>query len=106
MAQRLIALCLLAATAAVAQGLSDPTRPQSAPEERAAASPAEAPASRLQSVLISPARKLAVIDGQTVALGGRIGDATVISIAPTQVILQAGATYQTLKLLPGIEKKP
>ncbi len=105
MAQRLIALCLLAATAAVAQGLSDPTRPQSAPEERAA-SPAEVPASRLQSVLISPARKLAVIDGQTVALGGRIGDATVISIAPTQVILQAGATYQTLKLLPGIEKKP
>jgi hypothetical protein len=30
----------------------------------------------------------------------------VIAIAPTQVILQAGATYQTLKLHPGIEKKP
>jgi MSHA biogenesis protein MshK len=105
MAQRLIALGLLAVSAAAAQGLSDPTRPPSAaPEERAARS--EAPVSRLQSVLISPGRKLAVIDGQTVALGGRIGDATVISIAPTQVILQAGAAYQTLKLHPGIEKKP
>jgi MSHA biogenesis protein MshK len=103
MAQRLIALALLAATAAAAQGLSDPTRPP-APAERVER--AEAPLSRLQSVLISPGRKLAVIDGQTVALGGRIGDATVIAIAPTQVILQAGATYQTLKLHPGIEKKP
>jgi MSHA biogenesis protein MshK len=56
-------------------------------------------------VLISPGRKLAVIDGQTVALGGRLGDATVVAIAPTQVVLQTGATYQTLKLLPGIEKE-
>jgi MSHA biogenesis protein MshK len=104
MAQRLIGLGLLAAVAgAAAQGLSDPTRPPSAADERVARS--EAPVSRLQSVLISPARKLAVIDGQTVALGGRLGEATVISIAPTQVILQSGATYQTLKLLPGIEKE-
>jgi MSHA biogenesis protein MshK len=103
MAQRLIALGLLAATAAAAQGLSDPTRPPSASAPSAARS--EAPLSRLQSVLISPGRKLAVIDGQTVALGGRLGDATVVAIAPTQVVLQTGATYQTLKLFPGIEKE-
>jgi len=103
-AQRLIALGLLAATAAAAQGLSDPMRPPSAmPEERARM---EVRASRLQSVLISPGRKLAVIDGQTVSLGGRVGDATLVAIAPAQVVLQTGGTYQTLKLHPGIEKKP
>jgi MSHA biogenesis protein MshK len=57
-------------------------------------------------VLISPGRKLAVIDGRTVTLGERVGDATVVAIAPAQVILQRGGSYQTLKLHPGIEKKP
>lgn len=103
MAQRLIALGLLAATAAAAQGLSDPTRPPSASAPSAARS--EAPPARLQSVLISPGRKLAVIDGQTVALGGRLGEAIVVAIAPTQVVLQTGASYQTLRLFPGIEKE-
>jgi MSHA biogenesis protein MshK len=107
MAQRLmIALGLLAATAAAAQVLSDPTRPPAAAGEAPAEARVEAPPSRLQSVLISPGRKLAVIDGQTVALGGRLGDSIVVAIAPTQVILQTGGTYQTLKLHPGIEKKP
>jgi MSHA biogenesis protein MshK len=104
MAARVMALALLTATAAAAQGLSDPTQPPSARSEERPRS--EAPASRPQSVLLSPGRKLAVIDGQTVTLGGRLGDATVVAIAPTQVILQTGGTYQTLKLHPGIEKKP
>lgn len=107
MAQRLIALALLASSAALAQGppgtMRDPMRPPSASHEVVRS---EAPPSRLQSVLISPGRKLAVIDGQTVALGARLGDATVVAIAPARVILQTGGTYQTLKLHPGIEKKP
>lgn len=103
MAKRVIAACgLLAASAAFAQALSDPTRPPSFSGETARS--ATAPASRLQSVLISPGRKLAVIDGRTVALGERVGDATLFAIAPTQVTLQQGAGYQTLKLYPGIEK--
>lgn len=104
MAQRLMAILALAASSALAQGMSDPMRPPSATVEMPQG---EAPApSRLQSVLISPGRKLAVIDGQTVALGGRVGDATLVAISPTQVTLQVGAAYQTLKLHPGIEKKP
>jgi MSHA biogenesis protein MshK len=103
MAQRLIGLGLLAAGAAFAQGLSDPMRPPSMAKDYVRSEPA---ASRLQSVLISPGRKLAVIDGRTVALGERVGDATLVAIAPTQVTLQTGGTYQTLKLHPGIEKKP
>jgi MSHA biogenesis protein MshK len=105
MAKRLIAACgLLAASSAFAQALSDPTRPPSFSGDSGRSAAAAAPASRLQSVLISPGRKLAVIDGRTVALGERIGDATLFAIAPTEVTLQKGAGYQTLKLYPGVEK--
>jgi MSHA biogenesis protein MshK len=104
MAKRLrVVLGLLAASSAFAQGLQDPTRPPSASPS---VENTRDEASRLQSVLISPGRKLAVIDGRTVTLGERVGDATVVAIAPAQVILQRGGSYQTLKLHPGIEKKP
>jgi MSHA biogenesis protein MshK len=104
MAKRLmIALGLFAASSAIAQGLSDPTRP---PSDPAPAQNAAQPASRLQSVLISPGRKLAVIDGRTVSVGERVGDAKVVAISPAQVVLQTGGAYQTLKLHPGIEKHP
>ena len=98
----MLVLALAAASSAFAQALSDPTRPPSfSPSENT-----RNEASRLQSVLISPERKLAVIDGRTVTLGERVGDAKVVAIAPAQVILQRGGEYQTLKLHPGIEKKP
>lgn len=105
MAARLsAAACLLAALPALAQ-LADPTRPPTASPETMS-SPAAAPAARLQSVLIAPGRKVAVIDGRTVKLGERIGDARVVAISPAQVTLQKGAERQTLQLHPGIEKKP
>jgi MSHA biogenesis protein MshK len=104
MAQRLmLVLALATASGAFAQVLSDPTRP---PSFSPATENPRNEASRLQSVLISPGRKLAVIDGRTVKLGERVGDARVVAIAPAQVILQRGAEYQTLKLHPGVEKKP
>jgi MSHA biogenesis protein MshK len=107
MAQRLIlAISLLPAAAALAQGLADPTRPPSLTEAAPAAATTQGPASRLQSVLISSGRKVAVIDGRTVRLGERVGDATLVAVGPARVVLQKGAEYQTLKLHPGIEKKP
>jgi MSHA biogenesis protein MshK len=113
MAQRLIPApftlsVLLAASSAgqpaLAQGLGDPMRPPaiSTADE---AKPDEGGSSRLQTVLISPTRRLAVIDGRTVGLGERIGDATLVAIAPSQVILQRGARWETLKMHPGMEKK-
>lgn len=61
----------------------------------------EAPvAPRLQSVLISPKRRVAVIDGQTVRLGQRHRGAVVASITPTQVVLVRGSARETLKLYP------
>lgn len=114
MAQRLIGLALsglLAASsvsqAALAQALGDPMQPPAAASSSGARGEAQGEtASRLQSVLISPRRRVAVIDGRAVGLGERVGDATVVAIAESEVTLARGAERQTLKLHPGIEKKP
>lgn len=111
MAQRLIAACLLAlgvsspTQAAHAQALADPTRPPAAAEAGEGDRLAPPP-SRLQSVLISPARKLAVIDGRTVSLGGTVEGATLVAIRESEVVLQKGAERETLKLNPGVQMKP
>lgn len=93
-----------AGQAALAQPLADPTRPPQTGDSSAEV--VSIARSRLQSVLISPGRKLAVIDGQTVRLGGRVGDATLVDISETQVVLQRHGESQTLKLHPAAEKKP
>ena len=102
------ALLAFGASLAQAQALSDPTRPpQVTPGvARESGAPAAAPATRLQSILISPARKLAVIDGRTVTVGARVDDATVVQIAETHVTLRQGGELKTLELYPGIERKP
>jgi len=113
MAERLSAvlvfLLVLGTSAGVAgQGLADPTRPPAprAPEGAESAPGATPqPTHRLQSVLISGTRKLAVIDGQTVPLGGEVGGATLTAISETGVTLRRGAETETLKLNPGVEKK-
>ena len=110
----LLGIALVAASSLVngqgpEQGLSDPMRPPSASALSGAAPievEAEASGPRLQSILISPTRKLAVISGQTVALGGRYGDATLVAISEASVVLKRGAERETLRLLPAAEKKP
>jgi MSHA biogenesis protein MshK len=116
MAQRLKALMLPAALALVAwpaahaqPALSDPTRPpnvlQGAMRDASERGEAPAAASRLQSVLISPQRRLAVIDGRTVPLGGKVDGATLVQIAETHVTLKRGDELKTLELYPGVERK-
>lgn len=96
---------LAAACAAHAQGLSDPTRP---PGASALETETPAPSSpRLQSILISPQRKLAVINGEAVALGGRVGEATLIRISEASVVLKRNGELETLRMFPsGMDKKP
>lgn len=118
MVKRLIGarlLCVLTAAAAshaaAAQAaLPDPTRPPAAGSAEGVAKPGAGQttrsAHRLQSVLISPERKLAVIDGRTVFLGGRIDDALVVAITETGVTLRRGAQTETLPLNAGVQKKP
>jgi hypothetical protein len=60
---------------------------------------------RLQSVLISPTRRVAVISGSTVVQGGRYGNATVASISEGAVLLRYADRKETLYLVPGVVKR-
>ncbi len=98
-------LAMLLSAAASAQGsapLSDPTRPPPLGPVGEVLVPA---GPRLQSVLISPTRRAAVISGKTVALGARFGDATVESINEGTVVLKYANRRQTLQLIPGMDKR-
>jgi MSHA biogenesis protein MshK len=99
---------LLAAAAfapAAAQSLSDPTRPPASlgsGHDGGRQSVASGPV--LQSVLISPERKVAIISGQAVKLGEKFGDARVTKITESEVMLSSSNGVRALKLFPGIEK--
>lgn len=89
---------------AEAQALTDPTRPPHQLEQGGMAMGAAA-GPTLQSVLISPGRRVAIISGQTVGLGDQFGDAKLIRITESEVVLRNGSELQTLKLFPDIKKQ-
>ena len=93
----------LAWPGAQAQALDDPTRPPAALWAPASAAPVVAARPQLQSVLISTrpgGRRLAVIDGQVVRVGSKVGDAVVTEIHDTAVLLRRGKSLETFKLYP------
>lgn len=99
------ARCLSMAEPAAGQGMPDPTRPPSIVSEPERDQGSAAAAPQLQSVLISPTRRVATIDGRTVRVGDMVGDARVARILENEVILSRGQEQQVLKLFPGIEKQ-
>lgn len=98
--------CVHAVSPATGENLPDPTRPPAAfqDEVRHAGEPSSS-APVLQSVLIGPKRSIATISGRIVKLGDKLGDARVVKISETEVVLQSGSGKQTFKLFPDIEKK-
>jgi MSHA biogenesis protein MshK len=102
---KLTICCVLAAgiaQAAVAEteNLPDPTKPPAAFLHGDAAPTGPV----LQSILIAPTHRLAVISGKTVYLGDSVEGAKVISIAENEVILQNGKSRQVLRLYPLLRK--
>ena len=98
-------LPLLLAAPAHAQNLPDPTRPpDSFGLDNTSAVTPSGPV--LQSVLIAPGRKVAVISGQTVRLGEKFGTAQLVSVTEGEVVLREGEERTTLKLFPNLEKRP
>jgi len=91
---------------AQAQGLDDPTRPPPGFRGGAgAARPAGSPEGLvLQSVIISDANRSAIISGEHVALGGKIGAARLVKVSEAAVVLLTGGDRRTLKLFPGVQK--
>ena len=98
-------LMLAAASAGFAESLSDPTRPPASLGLVQDGVSAASSGPILQSVLISPGRRVAIISGQTVRLGEKFGEARVVRITESEVLLRSGTGVQTLKLFPGIEKR-
>lgn len=96
---------LLAAPAAFA--LDDPTRPPAAwanPGE--AAAPAGDGGPRLKSVLWPQrGQPLAIIDGQTVPLGGRVGEARLVRLSEREAVLSGPEGVTRLYLTPDVEKQ-
>lgn len=108
----LVAMALLAAMQpATADVLIDPTRPPdgiAAVAGNGAAYPGDAakmqPVSRgLQMVIISDIRRAAVIDGRTVELGGKYGDAKLIEVNEGGIVLQGKQGRRVLKLFPKVK---
>lgn len=109
MAQRLTlvfaAVLMVAWGLAKADALPDPTRPAIGAEPGAAG--AEAPSGpRLQMIKISPSRRSAIIDGQEVTVGSRVGDMRVVKISEGEVVLRGKAGTETLKLFTDVDKRP
>ncbi len=93
----LVGALALAAQAADMGDLPDPTRPHGA-------SAGGRSASGVQSILISPQRKVAVVNGREVTVGDRVGDAVVVDIRPYEVILNRNGRESRLRLVPRLDK--
>jgi MSHA biogenesis protein MshK len=105
MSRTLICIALILLVPA-AQGapFADPMRPPDfAPADTA---PAVSGGLRLESVLIAPDRRIAVIGGQQVALGEKFRDGRVVRITESEVVIRTVEGTQTLKLFPEVEKRP
>ena len=97
-------VALLHSGSSTAQALTDPTRPPL--ELMSVATAGAAQRTPLQSILLSSARKGAIINGQYVALGGTYGKAKLIKITATEVTLKSDQGLEVLQLYPPMENTP
>lgn len=97
-------LCVLTASTAAAQALRDPTRPPPAAGTKSAAGRIEQSGWILQSVLISPERRYAIINGEVVGLGGSIAGAELVAVAEERVTLRTREGLRVVRLFPDVRR--
>jgi hypothetical protein len=97
------------AQAAAAEPLPDPTRPAIdlgvGTGGTAEAAPVEAVPQGLQSTIISPHYRAAIINGETVRLGGLSGDSRLIEVREGSVVLQNAQGRRVMELFPKVRIK-
>lgn len=108
MADRLTCLvvAMLFSAIVVAEELPDPTRPPASiavPVVAKTGGATENQPSGLHSVIISKVRRAAIIDGETVELGGKHGDAKLIEVNEGSVVLQSAQGRQVMTLFPDVK---
>lgn len=111
MAKTLIAFLLALAQTAWAQAMRDPTQPPGAymaGAGTAAANESSATESPVLNTIIRRhgAKPIAVINGETVALGGKVGDWRLVRIGESEAVLRGTDGKETLTLSPGVDKRP
>src|SRR3954469_21464878 len=96
-------MCLGSASAGIAQGLRDPTRPPFGSGKSVAAKVSSS-GWNLQSVLISPERRYAIINGEIVAIGGSVGGAELVAVAAERVTLRTRDGMRIVRLFPDVTR--
>ena len=91
---------LVAAPPALAQGLSDPTRPP-----WIGGADASEPATAAQIIIVSKDRRQATINGQIVNLGGRYGNATLVRITDEEIVLERPKGIEVIRLYSSVQRK-
>lgn len=97
---------VLASTRAIAAGeIGDPTQPsQIAREHRSAEAPERSWV--VESIIVSPDRKLATINGRAVGINDWVGGARVTEILPYEVRLEYKGESRIISLIPIRVKSP
>lgn len=83
-------------------GWSDPTRPYTG---KAAAEAPQGAGLVLQSTMVSPERRIAVINGRRYATGSRLANWEVAAIDTNEVVLRDQGKEKRLQLLPPLNFK-
>jgi len=101
-----VAVLAVACAAPVGAELGDPTRPPHYKKQAKLPQTAAAVAEKwaLTSVLISPQRRVAIVNGQMVQEGDTVGSSRVVRIRTSEVLLQRGADQFVVSLLPSAVK--
>lgn len=93
-------LALLAALPAQAAPFADPFRPPRQVEQPVMDDASKSSASRLESVLIAPDRRVAVINGQQYVEGDRFSGGRVLRISESEVVIRYSDRDEKLSLFP------
>jgi MSHA biogenesis protein MshK len=95
--------CLLYSVFCCAEELPDPTRIPAIIAAPVAVVGTQAAPAGLQSIIISKTRRAAIIDGETVELGGKHGDTKLIEVNEGSVMLLGAQGRQVLTLFPEVK---
>lgn len=101
---KFLSICLLALLTPAALALTDPMQPPAYRGKSVTADNSSRARWSLTSTLIGQHRRLATINGQTLAVGKKINGAKIVDIQPAVVTLSYGDRSIVLKLLPSAVK--
>lgn len=77
--------------------LRDPTRPYTAAQQKAVVSPRY----KVNAIIVASDRRVAIVNGRRVSIGGSVGNATVVAIEKDRLILEANGERITARLHSG-----